>query len=130
VKALILALLLLPGAAAAALPAPGEPGAPKDPRYCGEPARDKHGRILRSRAVLREFAKVFPCPATLEAVPHCPGWALDHTIPLAGGGCDSIANLTWLPAAIKSCGSPACKDRWERIYHAFPRQPVNPKGSP
>jgi hypothetical protein len=128
VKALL--LLLIPCAALAALPAPGSPGSINDPRYCGEPKRDKHGRILRSRAVLRRFAKVFPCPSTLKPIPSCPGWAIDHPLPLASGGCDAQINLQWLPTAIKACAAPACKDRWERIYHAVPRQPVNLKGTP
>jgi hypothetical protein len=130
VKRLALTLLLVTCQALAALPAPGEPGAPADPRYCGEPSRNPDGTIKRSRAVLIRFAKVFPCPATLMPVRSCKGWALDHTIPLADGGCDSPINLTWLPTAIKSCAGAACKDRWERIYHAHPRAPVNLKGSP
>ncbi len=123
-KHLAAILLLLPTLAMAALPAPGTPGAPKDARYCGEPKRDQHGTIIRSRAVLRQFARVFPCPANLLPVPSCKGWALDHTIPLAAGGCDAQINLTWLPTAIKSCARPACKDRWERTYHAIPRRAV------
>ena len=110
--------------AQAEMPRPGEPGAINDPRYCGEPARTPQGRIKRSRGVLREFARIFPCPSTLQPVPSCPGWAIDHTIPLAVRGYDSVANLTWLPDEIKSCGMDWCKDRWERNYHASPRQPV------
>lgn len=79
--------------------------------------------------MLRSFVKVFPCPATLEESYSCPGFAIDHTIPLSMGGCDSQVNLTWLPDLIKSCGSPECKDRWERKYHDRPRQavPMNEK---
>lgn len=121
---LLAACLLVPLFALAQLPAPGQPGAINDPRYCGEPARDANGVIKRNRAVLRAFAKVFPCPSTLQPAPSCPGWAIDHTIPLASGGCDSPANLTWLPDAIKRCAEPACKDRWERIYHATPRRRI------
>jgi hypothetical protein len=120
--ALLLVLAIQP--ALAQLPAPGKPGAIADPRYCGEPARYDSGRIKRSSAVLREFARAFPCPATLEPVTSCPGWAIDHTIPLASGGCDSVINLTWLPVQIKSCASDWCKDRWERTYNARPRQAV------
>jgi hypothetical protein len=122
---LLLLVGLLAGTAARAdLPAAGQPGAVNDLRYCGEPARTADGRIKRSRAVLREFAKVFPCPETLEPVPSCPGWAIDHVIPLAVGGCDAPVNLQWLPDSIKSCGDGDCKDRWERIYHAQPRRAV------
>lgn len=123
-KVLLLALALASASSWAVLPAAGQPGSVPDPRYCGEPARDSKGRIARSRAVLRDFAKTFPCPSTLQPVPSCPGWAIDHTIPLASGGCDAVHNLTWLPDEIKSCSSDACKDRWERRYHANPRQSI------
>ena len=125
---LTLLMVLFADNALATLPAPGEPGAPADPRYCGEPARDENGRIIRNHDMLREFMKVFPCPSNLSTeYGACPGWALDHTIPLAVGGCDSPINLTWLPANLKSCAG-ACKDRWERKYHAFPRQKVDIPG--
>ena len=120
--ALLLAFAIQP--ALAQLPEPGQLGAIADPRYCGEPDRYESGRIKRSGAVLREFARTFPCPATLDHVTSCPGWAIDHTIPLASGGCDSVINLTWLPVQIKSCASDWCKDRWERTYNARPRQAV------
>lgn len=117
--------LLLSTQVFAQLPAPGEPGAINDLRYCGEPARYDSGRIKRSGTVLREFAKVFPCPSTLEPVISCEGWQIDHVIPLASGGCDSAINLQWLPLSIKTCSDKSCKDRWERIYHALPRRSIN-----
>ena len=117
-------LVLLPCLALAALPAPGEPGAPNDPRYCGEPERDAKGRIKRDPKVLRAFVAVFPCPTTLRHSTSCPGFALDHTIPLASGGCHTTGNLTWMPTALKSCAGRVCKDRWERKYHAIPRQKI------
>lgn len=123
-KAALLLLLALCLPAYAALPAPGQPGAVNDPRYCGEPERYANGVIKRSGAVLRRFVEVFPCPATLLPVVSCEGWQIDHTVPRASGGCDSVANLTWLPIVIKTCAHPACKDRWERNYHAIPRQAV------
>lgn len=124
-RVLLMLILLLAGPALAALPAPGEPGAPDDPRYCGEPARDENGRIIRDHQVLRDFMKVFPCPSDFSAeYGECKDWALNHTIPLVNGGCDSQINLTWLPFNLKSCAG-ACVDRWERNYHAFPRQEVD-----
>lgn len=110
----------------ALMPAPGTPGAPNDPRYCGEPARYRDGTIKRSQAVLRQFVTVFPCPATLQPTTTCEGWAVDHVLPRASGGCDAPVNLQWLPDAIKSCAGTLCKDRWERKYHAIPRQAVTP----
>lgn len=123
-KRLLLLAILCAGPALAALPAPGTPGAIDDPRYCGEPVRDKHGVIKRSQAVLNRFVKVFPCPATLVSSTTCAGWALNHMLPLADGGCDAPINLWWLPDSIKSCSSPECIDRWERKYSATPRQKI------
>ena len=120
---LVAALLAWP--AFAQLPAPGQPGAVNDARYCGEPERTASGRIKRDPVVLRQFAKVFPCPEPQDGINGCPGWSIDHVIPLATGGCDTAVNLQWLPNSIKSCGDPDCKDRWERIYHAIPRRKVD-----
>lgn len=133
-RLIALLLLLFSVLAHAQLPAPGTPGAPDDPRYCGEPAREalKPGattkpRIKRSRAELRRFVAVFPCPATLEHSYSCAGYAINHSIPLASGGCDSVINMTWMSDETKSCAKDTCNDRWERKYHGLPRQavPVN-----
>lgn len=123
-KRLVLAVLLVACAAHAKLPAPGEPGAPDDPRYCGEPTRDKNGVITRSHTQLRKFVAVFPCPATLLPTVSCIGWAVDHIIPRARGGCDIPLNMQWLADGIKSCKGTVCKDRWELKYHSIPRQKV------
>lgn len=88
----------------------------QDTRVCGTPARDEHGVILRSDAVKRAFQAQYPCPSTNKPTGSCPGWAKDHVIPLACGGCDSVENMQWLPHYLKSCKG-VCKDRWERkIY--------------
>lgn len=98
---------------------------PLDPlteyRYCGPPARTEDGRIKRSREVLRAYKKLHPCPATGLSAGACPGWSINHTIPLASGGCDAVYNLDWMPNAIKSCARPECRDRWERTYYTDPR---------
>lgn len=120
--ALAAALALATLCASAALPAPGEPGAPADPRYCGEPARTASGAIKRSRAVLRHFVAVHPCPSTGKPDTACPNWSIDHVIPLVSGGCDEIGNLQWLPDALKSCAV-ICKDRFERVINAVPPRP-------
>lgn len=88
-----------------------------DPRYCGVPKRDSSGNIIRSLAAKNEFRSVHPCPVTGKTTGACTGWQVDHVIPLACGGCDSIGNMQWLPEQIKSCKEPYCKDRFERnIY--------------
>lgn len=112
----ILALLWLLAAAVfvlviLALPA----GAAPDPRYCTTaPARASDGRIARSRAVIREFKRLHPCPSTGKSTGACPGWSLDHRIPLSCCGVDEVSNIQWLPNVIKSGPGVIPKDRWER----------------
>lgn len=73
-----------------------------DARFCGPPVRDANGAIVRSSTVLRAFERLHPKPIEGR-------WYRDHVIPLACGGCDSVANLQWLP-------EPAWRDKstWER----------------
>jgi len=86
-----------------------------DARYCSiEPVRNDDGTIKRSAAVVREFRQYHPCPSTGKVDGPCEGWQVDHVIPLAVGGCDSVVNLQWLPIEIKTCPGDKCKDRWER----------------
>lgn len=91
-------------------------GGPLDEtRYCTvTPSRAADGSISRRADVLRAFKRLHPCPATGAPGGPCAGYAIDHVIPLAVGGCDSVSNLQWLPDAIKSCAGRQCKDRWER----------------
>lgn len=97
---------------------------PLDPkaevRICGEPAREADGTIKRSAAILYAFRKLHPCPANGSRFGACPGWAINHVVPLAKGGCDAVFNLQWLPVEIKSCAHPWCIDRWERTYWGEP----------
>ncbi len=113
--AMLLALFLAP------------PSWAEDARYCGPPARDADGTILRSREVLREFQRLYPCPANGQPAGACPGWFKDHIVPLVCGGCDSVENLQWLPGPIKTCAGTVCKDRWERrVYCRAPPPPPTP----
>ena len=89
-----------------------------DYRYCtNSPIRDDKGVIIRSFSVKYAFRKLHPCPVNSDLYGACPGWSIDHVIPLVCGGCDSVYNMQWLPNEIKSCAGTICKDRWERkIY--------------
>lgn len=90
-------------------------------RYCGAPERDANGKIMRSTAVRNSFQKNHPCPSTGQTTGACPGWQMNHVIPLACGGCDAVSNLDWMPITIKTCAEPHCRDRFERkIYAAIP----------
>lgn len=103
------------------------PAMAQDGRYCGPPARDADGVILRSRAVLRDFQRLYPCPATGLQQGACPGWFKDHIVPLVCGGCDSIENLQWLPGETKTCAGQICKDRWERRVYCRAPSTTNPQ---
>lgn len=89
-----------------------------DPRYTGQPpVRDPDGSIHRSSAMIAAFKKEHPCPSTKLMTGSCPGWSIDHVIPLVCGGVDSVVNMQWLPVQIKSASGPYPKDRWEqRVY--------------
>lgn len=93
-------------------------------RYCGAPQRDVSGVIVRSSAVITAFRKHHPCPSTALSTGPCPGWSINHIIPLACGGCDAVANLVYAPNSIKTCSDPHCIDRYERkISASTPPQP-------
>ena len=86
-------------------------------RYCYDPEnvpRTDSGRIKRSSTVLTHFKRIHPCPSTGLRTGSCPGWSMDHIIPMAVGGCDTVWNLQWLPNEIKSAAGEFPKDRWER----------------
>lgn len=85
----------------------------KDPRYCGEPERYDNGIIKRNRTLIKNFEELYPLPEGADR----GEWSVDHVIPLAVGGCDSLINLQWLPNSIKSTGDGDNKDRWERTLY-------------
>lgn len=115
------AAVMLSSCALAACTLPASAGALDETRYCAaSPSRDADGSISRRADVLRAFRSLYPCPSTGQTRGRCPGWNIDHVIPLAVGGCDAVSNLQWLPTAIKRCAGDACKDRWERRVYSVP----------
>jgi hypothetical protein len=50
----------------------------------------------RSLAVIREFKHTHPCPATGKGYGACPGYQIDHVVPLCCGGADAPFNMRWL----------------------------------
>jgi hypothetical protein len=113
VLAALLLALLLPGAAQALEPL-------TEIRFCGPPARNSDGSIRRRADVLYAFRKAHPCPSTGRTTGACPGWSMDHVVPLASCGCDAVWNLQWLPNGIKSAAGGLAKDRWERRGYTCP----------
>lgn len=71
-------------------------------------ARDKHGHIARSAHAKTEFRHSHPCPATGKTRGACPGYVIDHVVPLKRGGRDAASNMQWQTTA-----EAKAKDRWE-----------------
>jgi hypothetical protein len=65
--------------------------------------------IKRSQAVVRQFRKIHPCPATGRTTGACKNWVIDHRYPLCAGGKDAVANLAW-----QELQASRDKDRLER----------------
>lgn len=86
-------------------------GVSADPRIC-EIQRYSNGEIKRSAVVVSNFKRLHPCPSTGSKFGSCPGWYVDHVIPLACGGCDSLQNLQWLPEQ-----QWRDKSKWERLVY-------------
>jgi len=57
--------------------------------------RDLHGKIKRDRAVRASFQRSHPCPTTGKSSGACPGYVVDHVVPLKRGGADKPGNLQW-----------------------------------
>ena len=57
--------------------------------------RDSHGRIKRSPAAKDHFKKTNPCSSTGKSSGACPGYVIDHVVPLKRGGKDAFENMQW-----------------------------------
>jgi len=58
--------------------------------------------------VRREFQRANPCPSTGRATGACPGYVVDHVVPLKRGGPDAPGNMQW-----QSIEAAKAKDRIE-----------------
>ena len=50
----------------------------------------------RSAAERLAFVRENPCPSTGLRRGTCPGFQVDHAVPLCAGGSDTRANMQWL----------------------------------
>jgi hypothetical protein len=57
--------------------------------------RDTHGKVARSHTARSEFKHSYPCPANGKMSGSCPGYVIDHLMPLKRGGADSPSNMQW-----------------------------------
>ncbi len=60
--------------------------------------------------VRRQFQRENPCTPTGVRPGACPGYQIDHVIPLRCGGPDEVGNMQWQTTA-----DARAKDKWERI---------------
>ena len=65
-------------------------------------------RAARSVHAKTAFRKAHPCPATGRASGACPGYVIDHVVPLKRGGADQAVNMQW-----QTLADARAKDRWE-----------------
>jgi hypothetical protein len=49
----------------------------------------------RSRSATAEFQRATPCPSTDARRGRCPGYVIDHVVPLCAGGADAAVNMQW-----------------------------------
>jgi len=71
-------------------------------------ARDSHGKIARSTQAKDAFKRQHPCPSTGRSSGGCPGYVIDHVIPLKRGGTDEPVNMQWQTTAAAKA-----KDKYE-----------------
>ena len=62
---------------------------------CGYRLKDWRGRYVRCSAARAAFERDNPCPATGEPRGACPGYVVDHIVPLKRGGADLPSNMQW-----------------------------------
>lgn len=63
----------------------------------------------RSQAAKSQFKYLQPCPSTGRSKGACPGYIIDHIVPLACGGADAPYNMQW-----QTVTAAKAKDKWER----------------
>jgi hypothetical protein len=63
----------------------------------------------RSSAVRAAFERGYPCPPNGNRRGPCPGFVVDHVVPLCAGGRDDTDNMRWQATA-----DALAKDAWER----------------
>lgn len=62
----------------------------------------------RSTAAKNEFKRQQPCPSTGKSRGACPGYVVDHVVPLKRGGPDKPGNMQW-----QTREEAKAKDKWE-----------------
>ncbi len=71
-------------------------------------AKNKSSETKRSSTARYQFMKKNPCPSTGKTKGACPGYVIDHIVPLKRGGADHPSNMQW-----QTKEEAKQKDRWE-----------------
>lgn len=69
------------------------PTAGHNSEFCQSCERESNGRICRSPAARRAFQSGHTYPATGSGAGACPGYVVDHIVPLKRGGSDEPSNM-------------------------------------
>ena len=64
-------------------------------RHIGLSSGTVTGKTERSTAAKDSFKRQNPCPSTGKGSGPCPGYVIDHVIPLECDGADSPSNMQW-----------------------------------
>lgn len=75
----------------------------------------------RDRTQRAEFFRHHPCPTTGKAHGACPGWVVDHIVPLCAGGADAPENMQWQDLAASKMKD---KEEW-RTCRRLKKQAVD-----
>lgn len=70
-------------------------GGRRGPKPAPGVKRDPDGKIHRSAKAKDDFKKSHPCPSTGKSTGACPGYVIDHAVPLKRGGADAPSNMQW-----------------------------------
>ena len=82
-------------------------------------------KIPRDPAQVRAFKQQNACPATGKIRDKCPGYVVDHIIPLCAGGDDAPSNMQW-----QDYKTSLLKDQWERQLCTWQRHRPSPNCAP
>ena len=63
----------------------------------------------RSKAAVNAFKRANPCPSTGKPRGSCPGYVVDHVVPLCANGPDEPSNMQW-----QTVEAAKVKDRQEK----------------
>lgn len=85
--------------AAGARPAATRAPSTQGPRAGVGVSRTAKGKVARSPQAKAAFKKTHPCPSTGRASGSCPGYVIDHVVPLKRGGADRPSNMQWQTTA-------------------------------